>query len=223
MNILVVDVGGTNVKILATGQTEVRKFVSGPEMTAEAMVPGVKELAEGWKYDVVSIGYPGPVLRGRPMLDPYNLGSGWVGFDFGKAFGCPVKLVNDASMQALGSYKSGIMLFLGLGTGLGSALIVDGILEPMELGHLPYKKGTYEDYVGLRGLEKRGIKKWRKDVADVVARLTAALEPDEVVLGGGNTKKLKKLPPGCRAGDNANAFLGGFLLWEKESSGKVGS
>ena len=223
MNVLVVDVGGTNVKILATGQTEVRKFPSGPEMTAEAMVSGVKELAGEWKYDVVSIGYPGPVLRGRPILDPYNLGSGWVGFDFGKAFGCPVKLVNDASMQALGSYKSGIMLFLGLGTGLGSALVVDGILEPMELGHLPYKKGTYEDYVGLRGLEKRGIKKWRKDVADVVARLTAALEPDEVVLGGGNSKKLKKLPPGCRAGDNANAFLGGFLLWEKESSGKAGS
>jgi len=219
MNILVVDVGGTNVKILATGQTEVRKFPSGPEMTAEAMVSGVKELAKDWKYDVVSIGYPGPVLRGRPILDPYNLGSGWVGFDFGKAFGCPVKLVNDASMQALGSYKSGIMLFLGLGTGLGSALVVDGILEPMELGHLPYKKGTYEDYVGLRGLEKRGTKKWRKDVADVVARLTAALEPDEVVLGGGNSKKLKKLPPGCRAGDNANAFLGGFLLWDKESSG----
>ncbi len=223
MNILVVDVGGTNVKILASGQTEVRKFPSGPEMTAEAMVSGVRELAKDWKYDVVSIGYPGPVLRGRPILDPYNLGSGWVGFDFGKAFGCPVKLVNDASMQALGSYKSGIMLFLGLGTGLGSALVVDGILEPMELGHLPYKKGTYEDYVGLRGLEKRGTKKWRKDVADVVARLTAALEPDEVVLGGGNTKKLKKLPLGCRAGDNANAFLGGFLLWEKESSGKVGS
>jgi polyphosphate glucokinase len=223
MNILVVDVGGTNVKILASGQTEVRKLPSGPEMTAEAMVSGVRELAKDWKYDVVSIGYPGPVLRGRPILDPYNLGSGWVGFDFGKAFCCPVKIVNDASMQALGSYKSGIMLFLGLGTGLGSALVVDGILEPMELGHLPYKKGTYEDYVGLQGLEKRGTKKWRKDVADVVARLTAALEPDEVVLGGGNTKKLKKLPLGCRAGDNANAFLGGFLLWEKESSGKVGS
>jgi polyphosphate glucokinase len=223
MNILVVDVGGTNVKILATGQTEVRKFPSGPEMTAEAMVSGVKELAKGWKYDVVSIGYPGPVLRGRPILDPHNLGSGWVGFDFGKAFGCPVKLVNDASMQALGSYKNGIMLFLGLGTGLGSALIADGVLESTELGHLPYKKGTYEDYVGLRGLERRGTKKWRKDVVDVVARLTAALEPDEVVLGGGNTKKLKKLPPGCRAGDNANAFLGGFLLWEKESSGKAES
>ncbi len=222
MKILVVDVGGTNVKILATGQTEIRKFPSGPEMTAEGMVSGVKELAKEWKYDVVSIGYPGPVLRGRPFLDPYNLGNGWVGFDFGKAFGCPVKLVNDASMQALGSYKSGVMRFLGLGTGLGSALIVDGILEPMELGHFPYKKGTYEDYVGLRGLEKRGKKKWRKDVEDVVARLTAALEPDEVVLGGGNVKKLKKLPPGCRAGENANALLGGILLWEKEVSGKAG-
>jgi polyphosphate glucokinase len=223
MNVLVVDIGGTNVKILVSGQTEVRKSPSGPKMTPERMVSGVKELAGEWKYDVVSIGYPGPVLRGRPILDPHNLGSGWVGFDFEKAFGCPVRLVNDASMQALGSYKSGIMLFLGLGTGLGSALIVNGILESMELGHLPYKKGTYEDYVGLRGLEKRGIKKWRKDVADVVARLTAALEPDEVVLGGGNTKKLKKLPPGCRAGDNANAFLGGFLLWDKDGSGKAGS
>lgn len=223
MNVLVVDIGGTNVKILVSGQTEVRKFPSGPKMTPERMVTGVKELAGEWKYDVISIGYPGPVLRGRPILDPHNLGSGWVGFDFEKAFGCPVRVVNDASMQALGSYKSGTMLFLGLGTGLGSALVVNGILESMELGHLPYKKGTYEDYVGLRGLEKRGIKKWRKDVADVVTRLMAALEPDEVVLGGGNTKKLKKLPPGCRAGDNANAFLGGFLLWEKEGSGTISS
>ena len=164
-------------------------------------------------YDMVSIGYPGPVLHGRPIAEPYNLGRGWVGFDFGAAFGCPVKVVNDAAMQALGSYNGGKMLFLGLGTGLGSAIIVDGIVEPMELGHLPYKKGTYEDYVGRAGLERHGKKQWRRDVADVVARLISALEPDDTVLGGGNVKKLEALPPHCRAGDNANAFRGGFRLW----------
>jgi polyphosphate glucokinase len=215
MNVLVVDVGGTHVKILATGQDEPRRFVSGPTLTAEQMVAGVKELAGDWKYDVVSIGYPGPVLQGRPVAEPYNLGPGWVGFDYQAAFGCPVKLVNDAAMQALGSYQGGKMLFLGLGTGLGSTLVVDGIVAPMELGHLPYRKGTYEDYVGLRGLEQKGKKKWRLYVADVVARLTAALEADDVVLGGGNIKKLKRLPPGCRAGDNANAFRGGLRLWEE--------
>jgi polyphosphate glucokinase len=215
MNVLVVDVGGTHVKILATGQDESRRFPSGPTLTAEQMVAGVKDLAGEWAYDVVSIGYPGPVLQGRPVAEPRNLGPGWVGFDYQAAFGRPVKLVNDAAMQALGSYQGGKMLFLGLGTGLGSTLVVDGIVEPMELGHLPYRKGTYEDYVGVRGLEQRGKKKWRLYVADVVARLTAALEPDDVVLGGGNIKKLKHLPPGCRAGDNANAFLGGFRLWEQ--------
>jgi polyphosphate glucokinase len=163
---------------------------------------------------VVAIGYPGPVLQNRPVAEPHNLAPGWVGFDYEAAFGCPVKIVNDAAMQALGSYRGGRLLFLGLGTGLGSTLVVDGIVEPMELGHLPYRKATYEDYVGLRGLLKRGKKKWRQDVADVVVRLTAALEPDEVVLGGGNVKELKELPPHCRAGDNANAFLGGFRLWE---------
>ena len=187
---------------------------SGPTLTAAQMVAGVKKLAGDWKYDVVSIGYPGPVLRGRPVAEPHNLAAGWVGFDFQDGVRRPVKLINDAAMQALGSYQGGKMLFLGLGTGLGSALVVDGIVEPMELGHLPYRKGTYEDYVGLRGLEKHGKKKWRQHVADVVARLIAALEPDDVVLGGGNVKKLKELPPGCRAGDNANAFLGGFRLWE---------
>jgi polyphosphate glucokinase len=166
---------------------------------------------------VVSIGYPGPVLLGRPVAEPRHLGPGWVGFDYQAAFGRPVKLVNDAAMQALGSYQGGKMLFLGLGTGLGSTLVVDGIVEPMELGHLPYRKSTFEDYVGIRGLEQRGKKKWRLYVADVVALLTAALEPDDVVLGGGNIKKLKQLPPGCRAGDNANAFRGGFRLWEKAS------
>src|SRR5689334_4633055 len=209
MNILVVDVGGTHVKILATGQKEPRKFDSGPALDAQQMVAGVKKLAADWKYDHVSIGYPGPVLHGQPVAEPHNLAPGWVGFDYRGAFGCPVKVVNDAAMQALGSYKKGKMLFLGLGTGLGSTLIVDGLVEPMELGHLPYKKATYEDYVGLRGLERLGKKRWREQVFDVIGRLVAALEPDDVVLGGGNARILKELPPGCRLGDNANAFRGG--------------
>ena len=214
---LVVDVGGTSVKILATGQNERRSFPSGPTLTPKRMVSEVKKLAEDWMYDVVSIGYPGPVLRGRPVAEPHNLGRGWVGFDFAAAFGRPVKVVNDAAMQALGSYKGGKMLFLGLGTGLGSTMIVDGIVEPMELGHLPYKKGTYEDYVGRAGLERHGKKKWRRHVADVVARFIAALEPDDTVIGGGNVGKLEALPPHSRAGDNANAFRGGFRLWEKRT------
>jgi polyphosphate glucokinase len=218
VNVLAIDVGGTHVKILATGQEERRRFDSGPTLTPDAMVSAIKKLARGWKYDRVSMGYPGPVLHGRPVAEPSNLGKGWVGFDYRGAFGCPVKIVNDAAMQALGSYRGGKMLFLGLGTGLGSCLIVDGIVEPLEMGHLPYKKGTYEGYVGARGLEKRGKKKWRKHVADVVERLIAALEPDDVVLGGGNVKRLKELPPGCRAGDNANAFQGGFRLWEQPAS-----
>jgi polyphosphate glucokinase len=180
------------------------------------MVAGVLKAASDWSYDVLSIGYPGPVLRGRPIAEPHNLGRGWVGFDFEKAFRRPVKVVNDAAMQALGSYRGGKMLFLGLGTGFGSTMIIDAIIEPMELGHLPYRKGTYENYVGLRGMEKHGKRKWRRYVTDVVARLVAALEPDDVVLGGGNVKQLKELPPGCRAGDNVNAFLGGFRLWERK-------
>jgi len=216
MNVLVVDVGGTHVKILATGLTEPRKFTSGPALTPKQMVSGVLKTADEWTYDAVSIGYPGVAHQNRPVAEPHNLGRGWVGFDFEAAFGCPVKIVNDAAMQALGSYQGGKMLFLGFGTGLGSALVVDGILEPMELGHLPYKRKTYEYYVGLAGFERLGKKKWQQDVADVVARLIAALEPDDVVLGGGNVKQLKELPPECRMGDNANAFLGGFRLWEKE-------
>ena len=216
MNVLAVDVGGTHVKVLVSGQQEPRRFASGSTLTAKQMVSEVQKLASDWHYDVVSIGYPGPVLRGRPIAEPRNLGRGWVGFDFEKAFRHPVKVVNDAAMQAIGSYKRGKLLFLGLGTGLGSTLVVDGIIEPMELSQLPYKKGTYEDYVGVRGLTKHGQKKWQRYVADVVARLTGALEPDDVVLGGGNAKKLTELPPGCRMGDNANAFLGGFRLWEKE-------
>ena len=213
-SVLVIDVGGSSIKILATGQTERRSFPSGPTLTPDRMISEVKKLASDWNYDAVSIGYPGPVVDGRPMAEPYNLGRGWVGFDFGEAFGRPVKVVNDAAMQALGSYRGGKMLFLGLGTGLGSTIIVDGVMEPMELGHLPYKKSTYEDYVGRAGLARHGKKRWRSDVADVVARLVAALEPDETVLGGGNAKKLEALPPNCRAGDNANAFRGGFKLWE---------
>ena len=215
MKVLVVDIGGTSVKILATGQREPRRFPSGVHLTPKQTVAGVKKLAGDWKYQVVSIGYPGMVVRNRPLVEPYNLGRGWAGFDFQAAFKRPVKVINDAAMQALGSYNGGKMLFLGLGTGLGSTMICDGVIEPMELAHLPYKKGTYEDYVGERSLEKRGKKKWRRHVADVVERLIAALEPDDVVLGGGNVKKLKELPKGCRAGDNANAFLGGFRMWEK--------
>ena len=220
MKVLVVDVGGTHVKILATGQREHRRFVSGPNLTAEQMVTEVKALAERWKYDVVSIGYPGPVLNGRPVTEPHNLGRGWVGFDYRAAFGCPIRIVNDAAMQALGGYKGGKMLFLGLGTGLGSTLIVDGIVAPMELSHLPYRKATFEDYVGSRGLQRYGKKKWRNYVADVVARLIAALGPEDVVLGGGNVHKLKELPPGCREGDQANAFIGGFRLWHDRSNCK---
>jgi polyphosphate glucokinase len=215
MNVLVIDIGGTNVKILAAGHDESRRFPSGPTMTPKRMVAGVKKLAADWKYDAVSIGYPGVVVRNRPLTEPHNLGRGWVGFNFEASFKAPVRVINDAAMQALGSYKGGKMLFLGLGTGLGSTMICDGNIEPMELAHLPYKKGTFEDYVGERSLEKRGKKKWRGYVVDVVERLIAALEPDDVVLGGGNVKKLKELPKGCREGDNANAFLGGFRLWDK--------
>jgi polyphosphate glucokinase len=217
MKVLAIDVGGTHVKLLLSGRRVPVKIPSGPRMTPRRMVSAVKRLTDGWRYDVVSIGYPGPVLHGRAVAEPHNLGPGWVGFDFKTALGRPVRLVNDAAMQALGSYRGGRMLFLGLGTGLGSALIVDGSLEPMELAHLPYKKGrTYEDYVGLRGLERLGKKKWRRAVADVAMRLKTALEAEEVVLGGGNAKLLKTLPPDARLGDNANAFIGGFRLWEQD-------
>jgi polyphosphate glucokinase len=214
--VLVVDVGGTNIKMLATGQKEARKMPSGPTMTAGRMVRVVKACVKDWEFDRVSLGYPGPIINGHALREPHNLGGGWVGFDFSKAFGCPVRILNDAAMQALGSYKGGRMLFLGLGTGLGSAMIVDGDLEPMELAHLGYKNGkTYEDYLGLRGLERMGRKKWERHVGKVVKKLMVALGADYVVLGGGNSKKLKKLPTGARLGNNENAFLGGFRMWEK--------
>jgi polyphosphate glucokinase len=213
--VLVVDVGGSSVKILVTGEAKFRSFRSGSALTPAHMVSEVKKLAADWTYDVVSIGCPGRVLGGRLVEQPVNLGRGWVGFDFARAFGCPVKLVNDAAMQALGSYRGGKMLFVGLGTGLGAAVIRDGTVLPMEIGHLPYKKATYERYIGRAGLERRGKKKWRRHVADVVKRLTDALEPDYTVIGGGNVTKLKALPPGCRLGENANAFRGGFHLWKR--------
>lgn len=214
MKVLVIDVGGTHVKVASTATHERVSFPSGPSLTAAEMVAQVKRVVAGWEYDVVSIGYPGVVLRGQIAVEPWNLGGGWVGFDFGKSFERPVKIVNDAAMQALGSYDGQRMLFLGLGTGLGSALIVDGALAPMELGHLPYRKGkSFEHFVGAAGLKRLGKKKWRRFVADIVERLRNALEVDYVVLGGGNARLLKALPPGVRLGDNSNAFVGGYRLW----------
>jgi polyphosphate glucokinase len=215
VKVLVIDVGGTTLKILASEQQEARKCPSGKTLTPERMVASIKELAGDWRYDVVSIGYPGIVRDGRIASEPRNLAPGWVGFDFETAFGCPVRIMNDAAMQALGSYRGGQMLFVGLGTGLGSAIVAHGVVIPMEVGQLSYEKGTYEDYVGNRGLERFGTQTWRQHVEYAVARLISALHPDDVVLGGGNVKKLKDLPRGCRRGDNANAFLGGFRLWDE--------
>ena len=214
MRVLVIDIGGTHVKLLASGQKTQRRFESGATMTPRKMVAGVKTLVGDWKYDVVSMGYPGVVVRDGPVAEPHNLARGWVGFDYAKAFGRPLRMINDAAMQALGSYQGGKMLFLGLGTGLGTTFVVDGVVEPMELSHLPYRKATYEDYVGEAGRERMGKKKWRKHVGLVVELLRAALEPDDVVIGGGNVKKLDALPAGCRQGNNDNAFVGGFRLWE---------
>src|SRR5438270_3393543 len=216
--VLAIDIGGTNVKLLASRQKEMRKVPSGPTLTARDMVSKVKAEVKDWPYEVISIGYPGPVVQGRPISEPFNLAAGWVKFDFRKAFAKPVKVINDAAMQALGSYKKGRMLFLGLGTGLGSAMIVDGVLQPMELAHLPYKKGrTYEDYLGKRGFDRLGQKKWQKNVFQVVAQLRQAVQADDVVLGGGNAKKLDRLPPGVRLGSNNNAFIGGFRMWQDET------
>jgi polyphosphate glucokinase len=218
MKILVIDIGGTNVKMLASGHEQPRKFPSGRELTPDRMVAGVQSATTDWDYDMVSIGFPGPVLCGQPMTEPVNLGSGWVGFDFAAAFHRPVKVINDAAMQALGSYQGGKMLFVGLGTGFGATVIMDGVIEPLELGRFHYKKSTLEHYVGARGFKRQGRKKWQRHVEEVLERLMKALKPEDVVLGGGNAKKLKPLPPGTRLGDNAFAFLGGFRLWELEPS-----
>jgi polyphosphate glucokinase len=216
VKVLVIDVGGTSIKVIATGRRTRIRIPSGPDLTPKRMVELVQGAVVGWEYSVVSIGYPGPVKDGKPAKEPKNLGPGWVGFNFERAFKRPVKVVNDAAMQALGSYEKGRMLFLGLGTGLGTTLILDGALAPMELAHLPYKNGrTYEEYVGKAGLERFGKKKWRKHVVDVIARLSAALEVDDVVVGGGNAKLMKRLPPGVRGGSNGRAFLGGFRLWRQ--------
>jgi polyphosphate glucokinase len=213
MNVLVIDVGGSHVKILATGQTASREFESVPSMTAAQMVARVKTLVDGWPYDAVAVGYPGPVLNNRPAAEPHNLGRGWTAYDFAAAFGVPAKVINDAAMQALGSYNGGAMLFLGFGTGLGTTMIFDGVVAPMELGHLPYRKATFEDYVGRRGFERLGKKRWRLHVAEVIELLRAALLPDDIVIGGGNAERITDLPHGCRRGDNANAFAGGFRMW----------
>jgi polyphosphate glucokinase len=215
-SVLAVDVGGSHVKALLSGESERRRFDSSPDLTAREMVDGVLRIAEGWSFDRVSVGIPAPVRGDKPIAEPVNLGGGWVGFDYEGAFGVPTKIVNDAVMQAIGSYEGGRMLFLGLGTGLGSALIVDAVVEPLELGHLPYRKKTFEDYVSVRALERKGKKKWRKTVFDVVERLAAALEPDYVVIGGGGADDLDELPPNCRRGDNERAFEGGFRLWDPE-------
>jgi polyphosphate glucokinase len=212
--VLAIDLGGSHVKVHLSTGGEKRSVTSGAGMTPERMVKAVKEMAEGWGFDVIGMGYPGPVQNDMPSLDPHNLGSGWKEYDFAKAFGKPVRLVNDALMQAIGSYEGGRMLFLGLGTGLGSAMVADNVCLPMELAHLPYKKKlTFEDVVGLRGLEANGKAKWRKSVADVAERLKAAVQPDYIVIGGGNVDKLKDMPDGCRRGDNENAFAGGFRIW----------
>jgi polyphosphate glucokinase len=223
MKVLVIDIGGNSVKVLITGETEPRKFPSGPTLTPREMVSATLKLTEDWQYGAVSVGYPGRVRDNQVVAEPVNLGRGWLHFDFARAFGCPAKVINDAAMQALGSYRTGKLLFLGLGTGLGSALIVDRRIVPMELGHLPYKDSTYESYVGLEGLKRLGITEWRACVQRVVAAFVAALEVDDVVIGGGNVGKLEKLPRGCRAGDNALAFRGGFLLWEEDDHANRGA
>jgi polyphosphate glucokinase len=219
MHILTIDVGGSHLKVLASGQSVPRKTDSGPSMTAAEMVDSVKSLTGDWKYDVVSLGFPGPVIHNAPIKEPANLGKGWVGFDYGAAFGRPTKIINDAAMQALGSYTGGRMLFLGLGTGMGSAMVVEGVLAPLELGHMPYRgKRVYEDFVGESALKRLGTKKWRREVTDVLEALSAALQPDYVVVGGGNADLLKELPPNARRGDNACAFIGGFRLWEPSAA-----
>ncbi len=215
MPILAVDVGGSHVKILLSGEARRRRVESGPTMTPQQMVDAVQNLASGWTWDRVTIGVPSVVQDHRVLLEPVHLGEGWVNFDFAAGFGCPVRVINDAAMQALGSYHGGTMLFLGLGTGLGTAMVAEGVVLPMELGHLPYRDGlTFEEYLGEQGRKRLGAARWRKHVWRVVEKLRAALQPNDVVIGGGNAKKLGSLPEGTRMGDNANAFLGAFRLWD---------
>jgi predicted NBD/HSP70 family sugar kinase len=219
MAILVIDVGGTNIKLKLEGGEEVRKCASGLDLTPQKLIDLVRGTTADWNYNGVTIGYPGAVVDGLIQLEPVNVAPGWIGFDFASALGCPVKLINDAAMQALGSYEGGRMLFLGLGTGLGTTLIYNDFIVPMELGHLPYKKGlSFEDYVGQAGMKRWGRRKWIEYVFDVVARLRAAFMAEYVVLGGGNVKKLDQLPPACRMGDNRNAFLGGVRMWDPRAT-----
>ncbi|TME35201.1 MAG: ROK family protein [Chloroflexi bacterium] len=216
---LTVDVGGQNVKVLASNETEPRKMPSGRSLTASTMVEGLKALTPDWTYEVVSIGYPGQVVHNMPAHEPVNLGRGWVAFDYAAALERPTKIINDAAMQAFGSYEGGRMLFIGLGTGLGTAMILEGVVEPMELGHLPYKKRlSYEDYVGRRGMKRLGKKAWRQEVLTVIDIFRAALQPEYIVLGGGNAKLMNELPPDVRLGANSNAFIGGFRLWDPHFS-----
>ena len=220
VRVLVVDVGGNNIKLLATGRVAPLKLASGPRLTARRMAAAVKKAVAGWRYDVVSIGYPGPVLDERPVEEPNNLGRGWVRFDYRRAFGRPVRMINDAAMQALGSYAGGRMLFLGLGTGLGAALVLDGLVQPLEIAHLPYRSGkTYEEFLGKEAQDRMGKKRWRRIVHEIVPRLQAAFQVDDVVIGGGNAKQLRGLPPGARLGDNRYAFMGGYRLWDDRGSG----
>jgi predicted NBD/HSP70 family sugar kinase len=221
LKILVVDVGGNNVKLLATGQEDVRKVRSGPDLTPERMMDGIQEAIPDWDWDVATVGIPAPVHDGHPIDEPVNLGKGWVDFDYENAFGKPVRIINDAAMQALGSYEGGRMLFLGLGTGLGAALILEGLVQPLEIAHLPYRDGkTYEEFVGKRGQQRMGKKDWRKVVNEIVENLHTAFQVDEVVLGGGNSKQLKEIPEMARLGSNRNAFAGGFRLWTDPMAGK---
>jgi polyphosphate glucokinase len=214
--VLVVDIGGNNIKVNTSGRRDPIKIPSGRKLTPARMAAEVRKAVDGWQYDVVSIGFPGAVRHGKALHEPHNLGRGWMRFDYQKAFRKPVKLVNDAAMQALGAYRGGRMLFLGLGTGLGSALVADGVLMPLELAHLPYRRGlTYEDYVGQRGLERLGRRKWTRHVRTVIDLLKAALQADYVVLGGGQAKKLTKLPPGVLLGGNRDAIAGGMRLWRE--------
>jgi predicted NBD/HSP70 family sugar kinase len=223
VKILAIDIGGSHVKALLSGETEYRKADSGPDMTPEKMIEAVRQLTEDWSWDRIAIGFPAAVKQDRIVTDPVNLGPGWVGFDFEAAFGCPVRMMNDAAMQALGSWQGSKMLFLGLGTGLGSAMVADGVVLPMELAHLPYRvRGTYEDYLGERGRDRMGDNKWRKHVWRVVRLFRAALQPDEVVIGGGNARRLTDAPEGVRLGANANAFIGAFRLWQSPQSRSKG-